>query len=189
MPPRPGRGRQAASSPRVRPMPNTQHRPSTAICITRLCARSGTPGRYASKADTDRPEDAPAGILRITRPVLSKRSPAGRRHGRPTRCCSCALGTPPFRAQDEHNGRKHRFRHISLLPARIRSFSLNELSSVRTRRYPVPEGRIRVARRRPRALGGDTRRAALLRLRCRRRRCRRSRAAGASTVRPGRRTP
>src|SRR6476661_7508719 len=36
MPPLPGGGRQAASPPGIRPMRNTQHRPSTAICITRL---------------------------------------------------------------------------------------------------------------------------------------------------------
>ena len=66
-------------------------------------ARSATPGRYASEADTDRPEDhddARAGILRITRPVPSKRRPARlvihSRHNEPSRrplrmpCRRCA---------------------------------------------------------------------------------------------------
>jgi hypothetical protein len=40
-----------------------------------------------------------------------------------------ALGTPPFRAQDEHNGRKHRFRHISLLHDHAPS-TLDSLSKI-----------------------------------------------------------
>jgi len=39
------------------------------------------------------------------------------------------LGTPPFRAQDEHSGRKHRFRHISLLKITQRTRGFRQCAS------------------------------------------------------------
>src|SRR6476620_10835494 len=60
---------------------DAQHATSTIDCNLHHTpvARSATTGRYASEADTDRPEDhddARAGILRITRPAFSQRRPA-----------------------------------------------------------------------------------------------------------------
>jgi hypothetical protein len=42
------------------------------------------------------------------------------------------LGTPPFRAPDAHNGRKHRFRHISL-PETILSSIASDANSTQLR--------------------------------------------------------